>query len=287
MKRKSEYRVAKNAPDTCCSAQGFYTSEGEGSHPGAGSLRESRLRGGSLRVRSCVRSFPRSGGTLAARVVMILCLLCVLPMSARAVVVDPGTTFNGHTYRIYGDLGGATVAEAYFESLGGHLATITSAAEDAFLFHHLQSLGLQYVFFGYTDSATEGVWQWVTGEVSGYANWGEGEPNSMDEYEDWGMYYFEDGSWNDEYPEIYIPGEDYYICEWDDLRDISQQPGMETGTGTGGGSGTGTGNSGTGGGTSLPNTSSLDHRAAYGWISLLSALAAAGVYAALLRRERL
>ena len=88
MKRKSEYRIVETAPDGCCSAQGWCTSEEGGSSPGAGSLRGSRLRGFALRVRACVRLSSRHDWTLAARVVILLCLLCVLPVSARAAIVE-------------------------------------------------------------------------------------------------------------------------------------------------------------------------------------------------------
>lgn len=57
----------------------------------------------------------------------------------------------------------------------GHLVTITSAQENAFV------LGIQGVtgatWMGASDTATEGMWQWVTGETWSFTNWGWGEPN--------------------------------------------------------------------------------------------------------------
>lgn len=125
-------------------------------------------------------------------------------------------TFNGYSYFLFTYSLGGSAAETYCESLGGHLATITSAEENAFLYAYIKSLGYQNAYFGFTDSEKEGEWKWVTNEAVSYTNWHSSEPNAESASEDWAMFYwkFSDGTWNDGGPST-IAGESQYICEWD------------------------------------------------------------------------
>ncbi|MDA1349119.1 MAG: C-type lectin domain-containing protein [Chloroflexi bacterium] len=83
----------------------------------------------------------------------------------------------------------AAAASKSLFGLQGYLATITSGAENAFVFDKLQGNG----WLGGTDAAVEGTWKWVTGPEAGtvfcigtgtcvpqggeYTNWDGGEPN--------------------------------------------------------------------------------------------------------------
>ena len=67
-----------------------------------------------------------------------------------------------------------TQAEANAVGIGGHLATLNSQEEDAFVWGTLRS----YSWIGLTDRATEGQWRWITGERLTYSNWAPGEPNN-------------------------------------------------------------------------------------------------------------
>jgi hypothetical protein len=82
----------------------------------------------------------------------------------------------------------------------GHMATITSAAENAFVVNALFANGLatSNPWIGLTDEETEGVWKWVTGEPFVYSNWHAGEPNNLGG-EDYVNYYNIGGNirWND------------------------------------------------------------------------------------------
>jgi hypothetical protein len=70
----------------------------------------------------------------------------------------------------------------------GHLATITSSNENLFI----SGLGTNiagYHLGGRQDLAattTSAGWLWVTGEAFAYTNWGPGEPNDIDGFEDLG-----------------------------------------------------------------------------------------------------
>jgi hypothetical protein len=74
--------------------------------------------------------------------------------------------------------------------MGGHLVTVTTAAENTFIFGLWPS-----GWIGLTDEVTEGVWQWVTGEAYSYTSWNPGEPNNAGN-EDY-VQFVGGGKWND------------------------------------------------------------------------------------------
>jgi len=97
---------------------------------------------------------------------------------------------NGHTYEVI--TGESTLtwaeAEAMAESMGGHLATITSSEEDDFVEWLVSTYGTgnleRYWLGGYQLLPGDGncepadCWAWVTGEQWDYTNWQPGEPNN-------------------------------------------------------------------------------------------------------------
>lgn len=118
--------------------------------------------------------------------------------------------FNGHIYKIFREPLSWDDAKVYCEQLGGHLATVTSAAEDSALYSYLARSGGQNCYLGATDVETEGVWKWVTGERWDYANWETTEPNGKNT-QNWLGYYhtYESGKWDD------ISGKLWFVCEWE------------------------------------------------------------------------
>lgn len=122
--------------------------------------------------------------------------------------------FNGHYYCLYkeGTVSDSNEAISFCQKMGGHLATITSAEENAFLYSYILSQGCDSAYFGLTDSEAEGTWKWSNGESIDYMNWGIGEANDQDENEDWAMFYykFTDGTWNDGV----FAENSAFICEW-------------------------------------------------------------------------
>ena len=111
-------------------------------------------------------------------------------------------------------------AKALAEAAGGHLATITSAAEDAWVTVNLLTLvsgsggsnRLGPWIGGYQDMASpsysepSGGWTWISGEPWSYTNWGSsagtiGEPNNNPAPENY-LHYYVTGTgtysgWND------------------------------------------------------------------------------------------
>ncbi len=123
-------------------------------------------------------------------------------------VLDGG---NGNYYDLV-PLSGSTqtwqesLAEAdglTYLGLPGHLATITSANENAFLNSKFNNgLGSQFAWFAGFEPNDDGIWKWATGPETGiqfsngvtatppfnYANWGGIEPNDNKPLEDFAMF---------------------------------------------------------------------------------------------------
>jgi hypothetical protein len=87
--------------------------------------------------------------------------------------------------------------------MGGYLVTVTSAAENNFIFGLWPS-----GWIGLTDEVNEGVWRWVTGETYSYTSWNPGEPNNAGN-EDY-VQFVGNGKWNDLPNNISLP----YVIEF-------------------------------------------------------------------------
>ena len=86
-------------------------------------------------------------------------------------------------YEIIPCLAGWHAAKADAEARGGHLATVTSAEEWEEICQTFSQEELAGCWLGATDEASEGIWQWVTGELFNYARWDSREPNNANENE--------------------------------------------------------------------------------------------------------
>ena len=87
-------------------------------------------------------------------------------------------SFDGHKYALYDLSMTWTEAKEYCQKLGGHLVTITSAEEQAFINSILPSGSMNLYWNGLAEPE-ENNWQWVTGEPVDYLNWASGEPNNQ------------------------------------------------------------------------------------------------------------
>lgn len=139
-------------------------------------------------------------------------------ISITADIPEGALNWNSHYYSVFDNCKSWEEAAEYCESKGGHLATITSADENAALFSFINQNGYESAYFGLSDSANEGTWSWVTGENTDFLNWHSGEPNGESSTEDYAMFYykFSDGTWNDgEFGSGTANGGTAFICEWD------------------------------------------------------------------------
>lgn len=120
---------------------------------------------------------------------------------------------NGRMYKVFDVNVSWFDAYTRCESLGGHLVTITSAEEQAFIENYMSSISFtNYAWIGaYTDSVN---WKWVTGEEFEYTNWNAGEPNCTDGVEFFAHLNHSNniGKWNDFSP---IVNQLAFICEWE------------------------------------------------------------------------
>jgi len=103
---------------------------------------------------------------------------------------------NGHYYEGFEVAVTWSEANRLAKALGGHLATITSDAENRWVF---DNVGQFYYWLGGTDALDEGNWTWVTGEEWVYERWGSTQPDNAQGKEHFLHYWRKpyDYGWND------------------------------------------------------------------------------------------
>lgn len=91
-------------------------------------------------------------------------------------VVNPS---NGHVYYLLSN-DTWTNSEAFAATIGGHLATINDAAENAWVYDTFSAFaGVdRSLWIGMNDVVREGAFVWISGETAGYTNWSAGQPNN-------------------------------------------------------------------------------------------------------------
>jgi hypothetical protein len=132
----------------------------------------------------------------------VLAASVVAPAHAAPVQWTEASGGNGHWYELvttaaaFSDARTAALASSYL-GLSGYLATITSAAEQAFLDASVNS---STAWLGGSDEAAEDVWKWLDGPEAGqdftYTNWNGGEPNNQGD-EDALVGWWIGNTWND------------------------------------------------------------------------------------------
>jgi hypothetical protein len=94
--------------------------------------------------------------------------------NARLAVLVARDPKSGHVYQRGNEPMTWHEAKAYCENLGGHLATISSAEENEFLYQTFARD--QACWLGATREERSRQWRWVTGEPMNYTNWFRDEP---------------------------------------------------------------------------------------------------------------
>lgn len=143
---------------------------------------------------------------------MLACAGCMAALTATTPGHAAGTSFyQGSVYEYVStytkwDQARAQAETKSFMGFPGRLATITSAAENAFVASLVPVGG--NTMLGGSDAQTEGTWVWETGPEAGtifwkdgapygdaYVNWRQGEPNNVQPLEDYLV--MTGGQWND------------------------------------------------------------------------------------------
>ncbi len=180
---------------------------------------------------TCVVTATVSGGAEAPELSANCVVTCAAP-AAPEVSFPVGTVeYNGHHYLVCMEETDWESAQAACEAMGGHLATITSAEENEFVYQLACTYSREKAFLlGGTDRDQEGTFVWVTGEPFEYTNWGYlNQPDNYREYKDQdyitlltfdqtGEYHDDSGEWWGTHASEWDDKDGQsnpYICEWD------------------------------------------------------------------------
>lgn len=148
--------------------------------------------------------------------------VCGAAATAAPVQWSTAVGGNGHWYEAISSALSWDDAKAAAEARGGHLATLTSAAENAFVAGLVPDNGSgnerPFWLGGFQVAGSVepfGGWQWVTGEAWGFTNWAGGEPNNGGGNEGALAFAFFTGgdTWNDA-PNTYVYGDGGYVVEY-------------------------------------------------------------------------
>lgn len=131
---------------------------------------------------------------LSALLLIAAVNLCVIPSTHAALIQwPPADGGNDHWYEALVAPGGISWADANTtaNAAGGYLATLTTTAENNFVFSLIDSP--EYWVYSPAGAylgpwigglKTNDGWQWVTNEPFTFTNWSPGAPNNAAPYED-------------------------------------------------------------------------------------------------------
>ena len=142
--------------------------------------------------------------------------------------LESGTTYRGHTYKVFEGGISYESARRACEEQGGHLIKITDAEIQNLAENMLAETSHEHCWIGLSDFNSEGLFTWTDGTAADYTNWGNGQPDNYEGAEDfvlmtchdidYGEWSLPRGAWND----VASNGDtDHdlskiaYICEWD------------------------------------------------------------------------
>ncbi len=91
-------------------------------------------------------------------------------------------------------------ANVLCQNNGGYLASINDAAENEYIRNFIMTSS---AWIGYNDLASEGNFEWVNGDPSGYENWQYGQPNNLYGAEHYTRIKKNGGQWTDRDHTIY------------------------------------------------------------------------------------
>jgi hypothetical protein len=152
---------------------------------------------------------------LTSAVIGVTLLALASPQAGAAPVLMPGT---GHYYELI--TGSYTWEQARADAatrshlgMQGYLASVTSNAENAFIFSSFITPYWQGPWTGGWQAAgSTGVhsrWSWISGEPFQHTSWAVGEPNDWHDVDENGIHYMSNLGWNDR--PRHLPAQGYII----------------------------------------------------------------------------
>lgn len=103
---------------------------------------------------------------------------------------------NGHQYWVSRAQYNWHEAKQLAEQQGGHLVTISNAAEN----NVVRNLAVRKnipIWLGITDEGYEGRWIWVTGEPVTFVDWGIRQPDNQGGSQNWAAMHTDGTGWDD------------------------------------------------------------------------------------------
>jgi hypothetical protein len=130
------------------------------------------------------------------------------PVVPKSQVPEGAKEFKGHYYIAMDERLTWHEAKSKCEDMGGHLVTLSSKDENAFVKNLLT--GRDIFWIGMT--AEKGKFQWIDGKPSSFSDWDKGQPFSARGADFTAMANTERGWSSGAYNSEVVTG---YICEWD------------------------------------------------------------------------
>ena len=150
----------------------------------------------------------------------LLCMIIIVSIAISVLTsytvnaVDDVKSLQNSSYKLFDEPKTWDEAKEYCESIGGHLVTITSKEEQAFLIDTFFSNSNKYYWIGGLRNDNN-LWEWVTGESTSYTCWNIGEPNNQGGVEDRiNINYSSSKGWNDATKNDKIG----FICEFENAN---------------------------------------------------------------------
>ncbi len=148
--------------------------------------------------------------------VIIIGLLALSGCSSLPFMSPPwpedAVEFGGHHYKVFESMASWHEKKALCEAMGGYLACIETAEEQAFI---AKLADERYLSLGGTDEEEDYEWKWVNGAEWDFTAWYPDQPNNYGGTEDY-LATYDEGLWVD----VDAEGEDFwmptgFICEWE------------------------------------------------------------------------
>lgn len=173
--------------------------------------------------------------SILTTLLMAVSLCGVVPSVSVGAIESDALYYNGHYYKIFEKGMIWDEAKAYCESIGGHLATITSDAEQMVVNRLLIKANRNSYWLG-AERNIDGEFLWITGEVFCYYNFAKNQPDNYMNENALMVYRNENplatsalGQWNDLnkngtcYDESFFGLENFgFICEWESSNDYEK-----------------------------------------------------------------